>query len=83
MTHADSPVPPLSSGPGRDSTEAAPDEAVQVIIDNSTSLSNVRRYLTDNKLSFTVKEEGDLAIVTVARGEKVEISTNETEYCTS
>lgn len=64
-------------------TEAAPDEAVQVIIDNSTSLSNVRRYLTDNKLSFTVKEEGDLAIVTVARGEKVEISTNETEYCTT
>ena len=64
-------------------TEAAPDEAVQVIIDNSTSLSNVRRYLTDNKLSFTVKEEGDLAIVTVVRGEKVEISTNETEYCTT
>jgi len=64
-------------------TEAAPDEAVQVIIDNSTSLSNVRRYLTDNKLSFTVKEEGDLAIVTVVRGEKGEISTNETEYCTT
>jgi len=64
-------------------TEAAPDETVQVIIDNSTSLSNVRRYLTDNKLSYTVKEEGDLAIVTVTRGEKEELSTNETEYCTT
>ncbi len=64
-------------------TEAAPDEAVQVIIDNSTSLSNVRRYLTDNKLSFSVKEEGDLAVVTVVRGTKEELSTNETEYCTT
>ena len=63
--------------------EAAPDEAVQVIIDNSTSLSNVRRYLTDNKLSFSVKEEGDLAVVTVVRGTKEELSTNETEYCTT
>jgi len=61
--------------------EAAPDETVQIIIDNRTSLSNVRRYLTDNKLAFTVKEEGDLAIVTVSRGDKTEISHNETEYC--
>jgi len=62
-------------------TEAAPGETVQVIIDNSTSLSNVKRYLSDNKLSFAVKEEGEIAIVTVVRGEKAEISANETEYC--
>jgi len=62
-------------------TEAAPDEAVQVIIDNRTSLGNVRRYLADNKLTFTVREEGELAYVTVTRGEKSEISTNESEYC--
>ena len=62
-------------------TEAAPGETVQVIIDNSTSLSNVKRYLSDNKLPFTVKEEGEIAIVTVVRGEKAEISANETEYC--
>ncbi len=61
--------------------EAAPDEAVQIIIDNSTSLGNVRRYLSDNKLSFTVKEEGEIAIVTVTRGEKPELSANETLYC--
>ena len=62
-------------------TEAAPDEAVQVIIDNRTSLGNVRRYLSDNKLTFTVREEGELAYVTVTRGENTEMSTNEEEYC--
>jgi selenium metabolism protein YedF len=63
-------------------TEAAADEAVQVIIDNKTSLGNVKRYLADNKLTFTVREEGDLAYVTVTRGEKTEMSANEEEYCT-
>ncbi|MFZ2287530.1 MAG: sulfurtransferase-like selenium metabolism protein YedF [Bacteroidales bacterium] len=61
--------------------EAAPDETVQIIIDNGTSLGNVRRYLTDNKLSFTVREEGEIAIVTVTRVEKKVISANEAEYC--
>lgn len=61
--------------------EAAPDETVQIIIDNRTSLGNVRRYLSDNKLSFTVKEEGEIAVVTVTRGEKPELSANETQYC--
>ena len=63
-------------------TEAAPDEDVQVLIDNSVSLSNVKRYLSDNKLHFTVKEEGDLSIVTVRRGDKEGLDDNETEYCT-
>ena len=54
---------------------------MQVIIDNRTSLGNVKRYLADNKLTFTVREEGDLAYVTVTRGEKTEMSTNEEEYC--
>lgn len=62
-------------------TEAAPDEPVQVIIDNKTSLSNVKRYLADNKLTFTVKEDGEVASVTVMRGNKVEMSSDETEYC--
>lgn len=62
-------------------TEAAADEVVQVIIDNKTSLGNVKRYLADNKLTFTVREEGDLAFVTVTRGEKNDMSTNEVEYC--
>lgn len=64
-------------------TEAAPGEDVQVIIDNPVSLSNVKRYLTDNKLDFTVKEEGGLSIVTVGRGDKTTLAANETEYCTT
>jgi selenium metabolism protein YedF len=63
--------------------EATPDENVQVLIDNPTSLSNVKRYLSDNRLQFTVREDGGLSIVTVSRGEKVELSSNEAEYCTS
>jgi selenium metabolism protein YedF len=63
--------------------EAAPDEPVQILIDNPTSLSNVKRYLTDNKLEFNVREEGSLATVTVSRGAMTEISANETEYCTT
>ncbi|MCU0460334.1 MAG: sulfurtransferase-like selenium metabolism protein YedF [Bacteroidales bacterium] len=63
--------------------EAAADEDVQVIIDNPTSLSNVKRYLSDNRLEFTVREEGGLSVVTVARGEKTDLSANETEYCTT
>ena len=62
--------------------EAAPDEDVQVLIDNPTSLSNVKRYLTDNRLNFTVREEGGLSTVTVSRGEKSELRANEAEYCT-
>jgi len=62
-------------------TEAAPDEAVQVIIDNKTSLGNVKRYLADNRLTFTVREESDLAFVTVTRGKGTEMNTNEEEYC--
>lgn len=62
-------------------TETAADEAVQVIIDNKTSLGNVKRYLADNKLTFTVREDGDLAYVTVTRGDNTEMSSNEEEYC--
>lgn len=63
--------------------EAAPDEPVRILIDNPTSLSNVKRYLTDNKLLFTVREEGTLATVTVTRGIAEAISANEAEYCTA
>ena len=51
--------------------EAAAGEPVKIIIDNPTSLSNVKRYLTDNKLRFSVTEEGGASVVTVA-GREVE-----------
>ncbi len=63
--------------------EAAPGETVQILIDNPTSLSNVKRYLADNKLGFTVREEGSVAVVTVVSGEKSGLASNETEYCTT
>jgi len=63
-------------------TEAAADETVRVIIDNKTSLGNIKRYLADNKVAFTVTEEGDVAYITVTRGEKAVMNLNETEYCT-
>jgi selenium metabolism protein YedF len=62
-------------------TEASPDETVQIIIDNSTSLSNVKRYLADNKINFTVKDESDIATLTVIRGKETEIIANKLEYC--
>jgi selenium metabolism protein YedF len=61
--------------------EAAPDEPVQILIDNSTSLNNVKRYLTDNRINFEVREEGSLSIVTVTKGEKGELIANEAGYC--
>lgn len=53
-------------------TEAGVDEPVQIIIDNPTSLSNVKRYLTDNKLRFSVAEEGGVNMVTVTGRAKTE-----------
>lgn len=63
--------------------EAGPDEDVEILIDNPTSLSNVKRYLSDNRLPFTVREEEYMSIVTVRRGEQTELSADETEYCTT
>ena len=63
--------------------EAAPGEPVQILIDNPTSLSNVKRYLTDNKIEFSVREEGALATVTINRVSESELSANESEYCTT
>ena len=61
--------------------EAGAEETVRIIIDNQTSLNNVKRYLADNNLAFTVTEEGGVSIIVVARGESDDIKANETEYC--
>ncbi len=63
--------------------EAAADETVRVIIDNKTSLGNVKRYLADNKVAFTVSEDGDISYVTVTPGGATEMNLNESEYCSS
>jgi selenium metabolism protein YedF len=61
-------------------TEADADETVRIIIDNPASLNNVKRYLTDNKLAFTVEEEEGEAVVTVTGKNMAETETEaETE----
>lgn len=54
-------------------TEAGADEPVQIIIDNPTSLSNVKRYLTDNKLLYSVAEEGGVNTVTVTGRDEAKV----------
>lgn len=54
-------------------TEAGTDEPVQIIIDNPTSLSNVKRYLTDNKLLYSVAEEGGVNTVTVTGRDEAKV----------
>lgn len=75
------PAPLIRTRQGLTETQAG--ESMQVIIDNPTSLNNIKRYLSDNGIAFTVKEEGNNWILTVNRGETVEVSSNETEYCTT
>ena len=58
-------------------TEAGADEPVKIIIDNPTSLNNVKRYLTDNKLSFSIEAEAGATAVTVTGHTKVEAEVKE------
>ncbi len=60
---------------------AAPGEEVQIVIDNSTSLTNVKRYLTDNGLIFTVSEEEGKAVVTVSGGGRGLPAAEEVTVC--
>ena len=57
--------------------EAGADEPVKIIIDNPTSLNNVKRYLTDNKLSFSIEAEAGATAVTVTGHTKVEAEVKE------
>lgn len=42
--------------------EASAGEDVEILIDNPTSFSNVKRYLSDNRLPYTVREEEALPL---------------------
>jgi len=63
--------------------EASAGESLQIITDNTSSLNNIRRYLTDNHLAFTEKENGGLWSLTVDRGEQVPVADNAEDYCTT
>ena len=74
------PAPLVKTRQGLNSADA--DEQVRILIDNPASFSNVKRYLADNSLDFSVTEEHGLWTITVKRGEGTEVKANETEYCT-
>lgn len=53
---------------------AAPGEEVQIVINNQTSLSNVKRYLSDNGIRFSITVEDEVTVVKVIRGESATAS---------
>jgi selenium metabolism protein YedF len=61
--------------------EALEGESLQIVIDNATSLSNIRRFLKDNKLSSSEKEENAIWTITVNRGEVMPVIENIEDYC--
>ena len=63
--------------------EALGGESLQIIIDNSTSLNNIKRFLTDNHLPFVEKEEKGSWIIIVDRGEAITVSDNAEDYCST
>lgn len=63
--------------------EASAGESLQIITDNDTSLNNIKRFLTDNHISFTEKEEADTRVLTVDRGEPVPVADNAESYCST
>lgn len=63
--------------------EASAGESLQIITDNDTSLNNIKRFLTDNHISFTQKEESDTWVLNVDRGEPVPVADNAEVYCST
>lgn len=57
-------------------------ESFIVLTDNRTSFNNLSRFLTDNKCSFSVAEEGGVWKLTVKRNSGEIPDSNVEEYCT-
>ncbi len=61
--------------------EAAEGESLHIIIDNPASLSNIKRFLKDNNLGFSEKEENGIWTIVVNRGEVLPPMENIKDYC--
>lgn len=61
--------------------EAEEGEALQIIIDNPSSLGNIKRFLNDNKLGFSEKSENGITILIVNRGGQLPSMDNVEDYC--
>lgn len=61
--------------------EISAGENLIVITDNETSLSNLKRFLSDTGAEFTVKAENDIHAITVTGGDEDIDATVPEEYC--
>jgi len=61
--------------------EVASGESFIVITDNETSLSNLKRFLADNRTEFTVTSKGRVHTLTVKRSNAGTEYTEPAEYC--
>ena len=61
--------------------EAAEGESLHIVIDNPASLGNIKRFLKDNNLGYSEKEENGTWTIVVNRGEVLPQMENIKEYC--
>jgi selenium metabolism protein YedF len=62
--------------------EKAPEEALLVIVNNETSMKNVKRFLEDHQMVVRVTEKSGVFELHVGETTSIPESTIETDYCT-
>ncbi len=61
--------------------ESGTDEQIEVIIDNPTSVRNVKRFLDDNRIGFTETENSGKWILAINSKEGAVVTTAAEDYC--
>jgi selenium metabolism protein YedF len=62
---------------------AHPNEDLAIIVDNETSCNNLKSYLTDNGISFTVAAQNETFTIYTGKGEMLNPLSNPSQYCSS
>jgi selenium metabolism protein YedF len=73
------PAPLIKTRQALNETEGG--EPLLIVIDNPTSLNNIKRFLKDNNMAFSEKEEQGKWNIVVNRGDTLPPMENITEYC--
>ena len=63
--------------------DTAPGEALKIMTDNKTSLSNLTRFLTDNRVGFSTEKGEDFWTITIINGTTEVQYTDPEVYCTT
>lgn len=63
--------------------EIGPNEELTVIVDNETSMKNVKRFLEDHQMKITVNERGNTWEIWVNKTGEMEASVQAEAYCTT